>query len=65
MERRFHVITVDCHGTLIDWESGIANAFLGAARQDGIDLRRVHDVLQNPESARLLGGRVLLQFALE
>jgi putative hydrolase of the HAD superfamily len=45
MDRRFDVITFDCYGTLIDWESGIADAFLEAARQDGVDLRR-EEVLQ-------------------
>jgi 2-haloacid dehalogenase/putative hydrolase of the HAD superfamily len=40
MERNFDVITFDCYGTLIDWESGIADAFLRAAREDGIDLHR-------------------------
>lgn len=38
--RKYDVITFDCYGTLIDWESGIADAFLRAAREDGIDLRR-------------------------
>ena len=27
MDRKFDVITFDCYGTLIDWESGIAGAF--------------------------------------
>ena len=40
MERQFDVITFDCYGTLIDWESGIADAFLRAAREDGVELRR-------------------------
>lgn len=40
MERRFDVVTFDCYGTLIDWETGIADAFLRTAREDGIDLRR-------------------------
>lgn len=40
MDRQFDVITFDCYGTLIDWESGIAEAFLRAAHEDGIDLRR-------------------------
>jgi len=31
LERRFDVITFDGYGTLIDWESGIADAFHGAA----------------------------------
>jgi 2-haloalkanoic acid dehalogenase type II len=40
MDRRFDVITFDCYGTLIDWERGIADAFLDAAREDGITLQR-------------------------
>ncbi len=40
MERQFDVITFDCYGTLIDWETGIADAFLQAARTDGVELRR-------------------------
>lgn len=36
----FDVITFDCYGTLIDWESGIAEAFLEAARVDGVTLDR-------------------------
>ena len=40
MVRQYDVITFDCYGTLIDWESGIADAFLRAAREDGIELRR-------------------------
>jgi 2-haloacid dehalogenase/putative hydrolase of the HAD superfamily len=39
-DRKFDVVTFDCYGTLIDWESGIADAFLAAAREDGIALRR-------------------------
>jgi 2-haloalkanoic acid dehalogenase type II len=45
MEHKFDIVTFDCYGTLIDWESGIASAFLAAAREDGIDLRR-EDVLR-------------------
>jgi 2-haloalkanoic acid dehalogenase type II len=37
---KFDIVTFDCYGTLIDWESGIAGAFLRAAREDGIDLQR-------------------------
>lgn len=40
MDRRYDIATFDCYGTLIDWESGIADAFVRAAREDGIDLRR-------------------------
>ncbi|HVS31304.1 MAG TPA: HAD-IA family hydrolase [Thermoanaerobaculia bacterium] len=34
--RDFQVITFDCYGTLIDWESGIRDAFLRAAQEDGV-----------------------------
>jgi len=40
VERQYDIITFDCYGTLIDWEGGIADAFLRAAREDGIELRR-------------------------
>ena len=43
--RRYDIITFDCYGTLIDWESGIANAFLEAAAAQGRTLRR-EDVLR-------------------
>lgn len=36
----YEIITFDCYGTLIDWEAGTADAFLRAAREDGIDLKR-------------------------
>jgi 2-haloalkanoic acid dehalogenase type II len=35
---RYDVITFDCYGTLIDWETGISNAFLKAAAADGVTL---------------------------
>lgn len=40
MARQYDIVTFDCYGTLIDWESGIADAFQRAAREDGVDLRR-------------------------
>jgi 2-haloacid dehalogenase/putative hydrolase of the HAD superfamily len=40
MMPRYDVITFDCYGTLIDWESGIADAFQRAAAADDIVLRR-------------------------
>lgn len=40
MDRRYDIITFDCYGTLVDWESGIADAFLAAAREEGIRLDR-------------------------
>ena len=36
----FDVITFDCYGTLIDWETGISHAMLGAAAADGVRLER-------------------------
>ena len=40
MERKYDMVTFDCYGTLIDWESGIADAFLRAAAEDGVALQR-------------------------
>ena len=40
MDRTFDIVTFDCYGTLIDWESGIAAAFIDAARADSITLQR-------------------------
>src|ERR1700682_3194803 len=36
--RRFDVITFDCYGTLIDWRSGIRDAFASAAAGDRVEL---------------------------
>lgn len=35
---RFHVITFDCYGTLIDWESGILAAFRPILKAHGAEL---------------------------
>jgi 2-haloalkanoic acid dehalogenase type II len=40
MERPYEVITFDCYGTLIDWETGISSAFAGAAAAEGRELER-------------------------
>ncbi len=37
MTRRYDIVTFDCYGTLIDWESGIANAFAAAAAEQSIE----------------------------
>lgn len=37
---QIQVITFDCYGTLIDWETGIWNAFREAAAADGVTLER-------------------------
>lgn len=34
----FDVVTFDCYGTLVDWDAGIASAFVEAARADGVAL---------------------------
>jgi 2-haloacid dehalogenase/putative hydrolase of the HAD superfamily len=36
--RPFDVVTFDCYGTLIDWETGITKAFQEAAAADGLTL---------------------------
>jgi 2-haloalkanoic acid dehalogenase type II len=38
MARPFDVITFDCYGTLIDWETGIKEAFRNASACDGVSL---------------------------
>jgi 2-haloalkanoic acid dehalogenase type II len=40
MTRPWDVITFDCYGTLVDWESGIGGWFEEAAAEDGIALVR-------------------------
>lgn len=44
MANPYDVITFDCYGTLIDWQSGISDAFTGAAAADGVRLNRT-DIL--------------------
>jgi 2-haloalkanoic acid dehalogenase type II len=36
----FDIITFDCYGTLVDWESGIVSAFQSEAAMDGVELDR-------------------------
>jgi 2-haloalkanoic acid dehalogenase type II len=40
MEWLYDIITFDCYGTLIDWETGIAAAFTEAASRDEVTLDR-------------------------
>lgn len=40
MPAEYDVITFDCYGTLIDWERGIGDALVAAARSAGIDVER-------------------------
>lgn len=37
---RIRVLTFDCYGTLVDWETGIWTAFHDAAAEDGVSLQR-------------------------
>jgi 2-haloacid dehalogenase/putative hydrolase of the HAD superfamily len=37
---QFDVVTFDCYGTLVDWESGLATALMRAAWADGVRLER-------------------------
>lgn len=41
----FKVLTFDCYGTLIDWESGIVNALAGLVQKSGKNLHR-DEILQ-------------------
>jgi 2-haloalkanoic acid dehalogenase type II len=38
--RPYDVVTFDCYGTLVDWEEGIASAFVREAAEDGVVLDR-------------------------
>jgi 2-haloalkanoic acid dehalogenase type II len=40
MTRPYDVVTFDCYGTLIDWRSGIADAFVRAAAAEGVTIDR-------------------------
>lgn len=40
MSRPYDIVTFDCYGTLVDWESGISHAFIAAAAEDGVRLGR-------------------------
>jgi len=67
MDRQFDVITFDCYGTLIDWESGIADAFLQAGIGRGRDeiLRAYEEIEPVVESERYqLYSDVLTQTAV-
>ncbi len=42
----FSVLTFDCYGTLIDWESGIWDAFQPLLHSNGVDHIQRHDALK-------------------
>ncbi len=49
MTRRYDVVTFDCYGTLVDWESGIGGWFEHTARADGLSLERKQILLAYAE----------------
>ena len=48
---KFEIVTFDCYGTLIDWETGIRNAFRRASggRSAAIDQTRVFELYEEEE----------------
>ncbi len=40
MGRDFDIVTFDCYGTLVDWETGISDSFLAEAARDGLAFDR-------------------------
>ncbi len=40
MKPAYQLLTFDCYGTLVDWETGIAEAFRKAAAREGVTLER-------------------------
>ncbi len=55
MERPYDIITFDCYGTLIDWDSAISKAFDEAAAVDGVAF----------DPAAVLSARAEVQPAVE
>ena len=53
MPRSYDIVTFDCYGTLIDWETGIRDAFVKEAARDGVsvDPGRVIDAYAAVEPA--------------
>lgn len=48
-DRSWETITFDCYGTLVDWETGITDAFLETAALDGVQLERAAVLAQYHE----------------
>jgi 2-haloacid dehalogenase len=40
LPKKITFITFDCYGTLIDWESGVYDAFQAEADRDGFTINR-------------------------
>jgi 2-haloalkanoic acid dehalogenase type II len=66
MERTYDIITFDCYGTLIDWETGISAAISAAAGQAGVTLdrdavlRTYHEVEPSIQAAEYVPYRDVL-----
>jgi len=62
----WQVVTFDCYGTLVDWETGITQAFAAEAHRDGLSLGRgeviaaYHAVEPEVQSARYRPYREVL-----
>ena len=56
MKQPFDVVTFDCYGTLIDWESGISRAFVDAAAAEGVELRPENVLRAYEESEPVVEG---------
>ena len=53
MSRRFDIVTFDCYGTLVDWETGISSSFGTEARKHGLNLERAFpNTSPSPSAAR-------------
>jgi len=63
----YDIVTFDCYGTLIDWETGISEAIAAAAREDGVLLgrdqivRTYHEVEPTVEAAEYRSYREVLR----
>ena len=59
-ERAYDIVTFDCYGTLVDWESGISDAFRDAAFCDGLQFDREEILRLHAEIEPTSGDFVLL-----
>ena len=65
----FKVLTFDCYGTLIDWETGIVNALRPLLRKDHVERSREeilasfarHEAAQEAETPAMIYSELLAQ----
>ena len=66
MHRPYDLITFDCYGTLIDWETGIMGAFAAEAERRGVNslgsslIDRYHDIEAKVETGEFMRYRDVL-----